>query len=501
MAKTLDLNHGPWEQVFSGQWQGHEVDFYQNPDKWTMLMIVDKEQEQDQARGILIQLTKYFTFKGMPESLVAAMGGTTLVFEKTTPSFKANYLAISSKARYAKPSQDSIHEMIEENFAELREKSEQIIESSTSYKVDLVELKNESEEIQAHLFVTPDILTGIMTSESSGVTTQVAPAKTTNDAVVLMGMNKAGEPAELIAQSFLTTIVYGKSQEIKRATHVAIESCILSNVMVVVYDDTNYFERIKTPNKNFDKEHYPTLQPIGMPVKTIAPDEVGINTKLITQDMLKEILMINDKSEQGQRAFDHIAYYYDQTKTTWDDLIRGIQQEQDPKKLFDARRAVRFLNLYKQLYPNYFKNETDTSLLISAYTKSTAQVIRIPTDAMNTPLKKATMLTIISALNDYYKGHQSSTALKLLHAIPDAGSLLPPNDSTHLGTALTSAYAQAKKIGIGFLLGLTLDQSINAQIKNEQTLYMEFVTPQEVAMKTKNGNPQRITLRPPLSAY
>lgn len=510
----LDLKHGPWTAIFSGEWKGHEVSLYQNPDMLTMLMLVDTSPE-GQAKGVLIVLNKYFTFKGSPEELATALRGYSLVFEKNTPTFRAKYFALSSSPRYAKPDQESIQETIEENFAELRQRSEQAIESSTAYQVDLTDIRNSGKDLQDKLFSEPSILTGLMvTAPGVGAVTETeggeaiadaaARAKATNEATALLGKKLTGENATEVLQSFLTTIISGSDKEVKKAAHVVLENCVLNNVITIVYDEDNYFERMKTPNQNFDREHYPELEPIGMPVKNVTLEKIGINLDLMDSKSFREILRIAGDSITGNDTYaliGEVFYKYPQGIDKLDDVIGLLLQEEDPQKMFHSRRAARFLKILEQKHPGVFRKGTDMTQFVSAYAAALSQAIRLPLQNVTPEIKKAVMLSMSSAFLNYYKERNPSSALKALHLMTNANNVMQADSEKVLDAKLIEVYKQSQQIGIGYLFGLDVDAAPHADVQSNQSLSISFVTETEVAVKEKTGKPYRAVLRPPLSAY
>ena len=275
----------------------------------------------------------------------------------------------------------------------------------------------------------------------------------------------------------------------KKAAHVVLENCVLNNVITIVYDEDNYFERMKTPNQNFDREHYPELEPIGMPVKNVTLEKIGINLDLMDSKSFREILRIAGDSITGNDTYaliGEVFYKYPQGIDKLDDVIGLLLQEEDPQKMFHS---------------GVFRKGTDMTQFVSAYAAALSQAIRLPLQNVTPEIKKAVMLSMSSAFLNYYKERNPSSALKALHLMTNANNVMQADSEKVLDAKLIEVYKQSQQIGIGYLFGLDVDAAPHADVQSNQSLSISFVTETEVAVKEKTGKPYRAVLRPPLSAY
>ena len=251
------LPHGPWKEIFYGEWTGYNINMFENPDKFTLILIYEKGKERE-IKGVMVLLNKYFVVEGDPSKLAEGLGGYSLVFGKYHPTFKTTYLIIGSGPQYSK--EEVVSETVDKAFSIVEKKSEEVMEKSKAFGVNVTELKHAKEEFSARLFSEPTLLPGLVFRET--------PEKIAEKGVVL-GKKLDGSMAEENIRNFMSTVVVGKTEQVIHNLHVILENCVLSGITGIVFDDSESFKNMGSPNTSFNYEEFPNLQPIGMPLKNL----------------------------------------------------------------------------------------------------------------------------------------------------------------------------------------------------------------------------------------
>ena len=78
--KLFKLANGPWEKLFEGKFQKHDLVLYSNPEKILMMLILEKKL--DKIEGAIVELYKVFHGIGDVESFTEALPRDVLIVTK-----------------------------------------------------------------------------------------------------------------------------------------------------------------------------------------------------------------------------------------------------------------------------------------------------------------------------------------------------------------------------------------------------------------------------------
>jgi hypothetical protein len=497
MADKLKLNHGPWSEIFLGTWSGYEVHLFENPEKFTLTIIYEKARGK--TKGMAILLNKYFMVGGDTSRLLKTLGGYALVFEKNYPSFKRRYLSLSSGPRYIDMEKELPSTAVDEAFKKIEEMSERAVELSHGLGVELTELKNAKEDEISSLFSEPILLPGIVMREGGRAPAAAVPAVKRPGAMLVLGKKITGGNAQVSIDELATTVIIGPIESRKKAVQVLMESCVLNGVSVIIFDEDGSFEKMGAPNRDFEYEAYPDLQPIGMPLKTT---DLTVDLNLIDAEMFKEIIgMSPEKESLGKTAMELISRVLKESQGSLEslsDMEEKLLTLEEEVKRFHVYRAVRMVKVCDNAYAGVFAGKIEMHRFISPYAKSMGSISRVDVSNIPQNLKKAFAFSLIKSL--YEQLRESTPELRIVVFFVRGVDIAPSAVKKRLDEALLKTLQECSQFGVGYCLGVQHGIDLNPQILESSSLRFDFITNEEAAVKEANQRAYRMKLRPTLSA-
>ncbi len=486
----MDLINGPWKTLFKGEWEGYEIELKQNPKKIILTLIYEKEKS-----GVVSTLNKFYYTEANTSKLIEDFKDYSISIEKSFPTHSSKFFGLSSGLNYS--SLELLNGMIENEFKQIEEKTEGLNEKIKEYSLNLIELNHVSEEKQKDLLADPILLLGVVTSKEMPKEAITSPAK------VLLGKNLKGEEAVEEINYFKNSLILGDEEEIKKAIHVILENLVLSGKIGIVLDDDDSFSKMNYPNREFDFEEYKELQPIGMPIKHLRINEIGINLKKMNATSLIETFCLDSENFIAEDAREIIENVFEKEKesiNSLDDLETKVMQVTDETKKFHIYRAVRWLRVLEKKYPNYFKSSIPYSKIIPSYSTAMGKIIRVEVKEEPIEIKKAFAYTLISDLKEEYKQKNYSNRLKTEVCLPNGKKFMPSNPKKEIENKLISEAQEAMDYGIGVALGAETEEEINEAITENATVKIQFVSKKEIAFMKKDATPYRIKIRENLTS-
>ena len=486
----MELSNGPWKNLFKGNWENYEIEVKQNPRKILLTLIYEKSKA-----GVISTVNKFYYTDSNPSKLMSEFKDYSLTIGKSFPTHESNFFSLSSGLNYS--SLELLNELIEKEFKEIEVKTEQLNEKIKEYSLDLIELNHVSEEKQKDLLADPVLLLGILTNKG------MPGEPLTSSVKVLLGKTLKGEEAAEEIDSFKNTLIFGSEGEVEKAIHLMLENLVLSGKIGIVFDENNSFSRMNYPNKEFDFEKYKELQPIGMPVKSVAASEVGIDLKKLSSKMLLEAFCLDSENFIGEKTNQIITSIFEKHKqeiNSLDDLETKVMEITDETKKYHVYRAVRWLRVLEKKYPDYFKGSVSYKKLIPSYSTSMGKIVRIEVEEEPKQIRKALAYSLISNLKEDYKKKNYSNNLKVMLCLPDGRNYFPSAPKKEVEDSLISEAQEALNYGIGFAVGAESEEELSDAVVEKSSLKIDFVSKQEIAFMKKEATPYRIKIRENLTS-
>jgi len=486
----MELIKGPWKNIFKGDWDGYEIEVKENPEKIILTLVYEKEKT-----GVISIINKFYYAQGNVSRLMDEFKNYSLLIEKQFPTHKSLFFSLSSGPRYS--SLELLNETIENSFKTVEQESEELNEKTKIYSINLTELKHAKIEVQKDLLSDPLMLSGLLSRKTNDLQVMTSSVK------VLLGKKTKGEEAEEEIDSFLNTLIVGEDDEIKKAVHVILENAVLAGKVGIVLDNDDSFSKMNYPNRDFNFNEYKQMQPIGMPIKHVEVNDLGINLKKLNEKILLEVFALDSKKFIDEKTRKIITSAYNESKKeleSLENLEEKVATITDETKKFYIYRAVRWLKVLEKRYPNYFKGKTEYKKLIPTYSKSMGSVIRI--DVKNQPkvIKKALVYSLAKSMMEEFKERGASSQLKTITCLIDSSSYLPLNPKKEVEQELVKVFSDSLNYGIGLCGGAETEMDVNESIVEKNTMKISFISKKEVAVKGRNSRPYRIKIRENLTS-
>jgi|GEM_PF-1767394 len=491
----LDMPRGPWKEVFHGNWGKNKIFLFKNPDLYTVTAVEDREDGE--LQGFVLFLNKYYAVAGNVSRLNTELGGYSTLLEKNLPTKKGRFFTISTGPKYTESKTKEIDSKIEEMFYNLKEKDKKLYELSKAHEVDLTELKNTSEEEESLLFNRPNLINALLNPKIKEETEEKGQK-------ILIGKKLDGRKAEENINSFKSTLIIGEKEQREKAIHILLENCVLSGVNGIVFDDSNDYDNLSSPNIEFPHEEYSDIQPIGMPVRNLKPGEVQINLRHIDSKGFREILDIPKESKKE----------YTGKKTS--EIIDRIVNEEDPRSLKDIEkelatgkeevekfhryRGIRWMKVMNQIYPDFINGETDLKSLVSAYLQSMGSIIRIDISMLPPEMKRAFAYSFLRGLYEENKQEGFTRRMRAMVIMPKGEIHAPKNPTQRLQENTLEVLSDANAYGIGYALGTERKINIHPPLVKKASMIQEFTGRKQVALQPEKRKPYRVDLRPYLTS-
>ena len=489
IIRIMEMSNGPWKEIFKGLWSNYEVIVYENPDKIVLTNIY--EEKQGAIVGIVSILNKFFVFEGNASRLGEKTRGFSVIFEKHYPGFTAKYYSVSTGPRFSKP--DLLNDNLREAFDALNKEVQATVENSRILGIDLIDLKNADERYSEKLLSEPILLQGMM------MRTTLEGAPSTKAFNTIIGKKLTGEIAEEEVQGFIRSVMIGTDPFKKQVAQVVMENCVLAGVNSIIFDDKDNFTRMNLPNSNFDMKTYSNLQPIGMPIRTFQPQEIKIDLNLLNKELFREILKINGNlGEESAQLLDDIIEKHE--LKTLEDIEEKLLTITIEAKKFHMYRAIRWIRVIKNQYPELFAGKTNLEGLIPKYMRSMGSITRIDLSGLSPNIKTIFIYSIMKSLVDSYKEKRSSGDMKVISFLLNAEKHVPERTKKESQRALVSVVQESSSYGVGFCLGTPNENILEKDFVHNNTIRFDYIKQKEVAVKPLTKRAYRMSLRPTLSS-
>ncbi len=496
----IDFPRGPWKEIFKGEWTKNKIFLFKNPDLYTITAVEDREDGE--LQGFVLFLNKYYAAAGNVSRMNTELGGYSTLIEKNQPTKKGRFFTISTGPNYVEPKTKEIDAKVEEMFYELKEKDKKLYELSKAHEVDLTELKNAGEEEEELLFSKPNLINSLL------------QPKTTKEEVestgqqILIGKKLDGRKAEENINNFKSTVIIGKEERRKKAIHILLENCVLSGVNGVIFDDSNKYNDLSSPNMEFPHQAYPNLQPIGMPVRNLEPGEIQVNLNHMDSKSFREIINLPKGEKQEEypgkttgEIMDRIINKKElRSLKDVEKHLMDIKERKEEVEKFHRYRGIRWTKVINQVYPDFIDGKMDLKSLVSAYLQSMGTVIRIDTSMLPPEMKRAFTYSFLKTLYEENKQEGFTKRLRAMVIMPKGEIHVPKNPNQRLQEKTLEVLTDADAYGIGYAIGTEKEVNIYPPLKEKASMIQEFTGRKETAIQPKERKPYRVKLRPYLTS-
>ncbi len=491
------VRNGPWEQIFSGNMEGFEIEIHSNPKSLILVTVIEKENEEIQ--GAVIEIYKVFFAEGSIEDFIETLPKEATVLLKHEPKETLKFMLLSSSPSYVKYEENVFCDEAEDLIEKINTSSSMMKDFSKAYDLQLTELDKSPERIKSSFFsqslIAPLLIPKGMENKNSAESTLQITGKGT----VMLGLTKANtmikEPLELMMK---TTIFGSTPKDRKHVIHLIAEGALLDNTPVLIFDRDKSFIGLNKPNpdEKILKEYGIDLEPMGFPIKHFTREEFNIDLNLISIKGLLELIGMKEGEEQNI-----ISKLIKDTKPkSIKELIEAAKKlpTRDESKITNKYRSIRILSLIDNKYKGLFNGENNIKEITKSSGKTIGRVGIIHLEGLD---ETALSLLIHSMLKGIYLEYsKSKQKINSMIFLPEIKPILYSKNNSIITKEIIELLDKLKSVGIGFALSSDRPIDLRKEIMKISEAEIFLINRNDVGVKVAKSKQFRIKLNPTLSA-
>lgn len=494
--ELFKLANGPWEKLFEGKFQKHELVLYSNPEKILMMLILEKKL--DKIEGAIVELYKVFHGIGDVESFTETLPRDILIVTKHDEKQTMKFLMLGSKPTYVNWNETDFTKEVDSLVKKLETSSSMIKDVSKAYELTLQEISESNPDVQTAFFTQPMLVPLMATSSHT-----IGPAPETGDGLkaltkgdIVIGLTrdkkKIVEPLALFKSVIVSE---GMDKDRIRVLQVLGESALLANTPVIFVDKDKSFAGIGEASKEdaeLDK-YQVEIDPLGFPIKNYKPtSNVKVDLNLISPDGVAEIFGIGDKDfprilrlvlSQGEvTTIDELA-----------DKTSGVEQTEEFSE-FQIQKTARILKLMNIIYPGLFGGANEMSSIMKKGASNIARASVIDFSLLD---HRGSVLLVHSLVKGALK--ESANGGRVMTIIPKAEFLQAKGKQHKISKEIYSTLNELTAKGSLFVLATKKVIDIDSETRKNAMVKINIVSGNDVGIRLKEKKSYRVLIRPTLS--
>ena len=494
------LRNGPWNVVFAGEFQGHEMEIVANPEQVMLVSIYEKTGQE--YSGVVMQTFRVYSAVGELETFVESLEQEAVILSRHDGKRTIQFLALAGKPGYAKAGDEEVAALADRLMAAIQAFSKRTIDVAKSFDVHLTPLGESSGATKQAFFSQPMVLP-MLAREKETIAMEKEEAEAEKGIVgtaVMLGTTKDGKMVREPLQMFQRTLVTDGTVEQRNAfIRIFVESFLLGNVPVVVFERGNSLSGIDHPTEKMAElqSHGVDIEPIGFPTKVFEPGRnIGINLNAMNAASILEMFGCDDKEAEkilsralGKGNLKGIP-----------DLAAHIESFSDEEEVnqFLKRRLERIALLVDAIYPGLFSGPNDIEEIAKTWFRKIGRASIVKMDAVDPRAFIFIVDGLANELLGIFRKQGEAKNPRILVAIPDISPVFAIKRNPTLQD-LEKALAEMKKFGIGFVIGSERRSDLGKEMLVLMETKASVVKENDVAIDLPNSKNYRIVPRPSLS--
>ncbi len=495
--ELFKLVSGPWEKIFFGNFQEHEVEIYSNPEKILLVLIFEKKL--DLVQGAIVEMYKVFYAEGEVSAFTETLPREVIGLVKHDEKMTLKFFLLGSKPVYVPWSEDVFLNQTDSLIKRLEASSNMVKDISKAYGLSLKEI-HECDEMVRSAFFTQPLIPLILSTSSHSMSFQQEQALSIKSDV-LLGLTKDKKKVfEPLAAFFSTIISEGKETDRALVMQVISESALLVNVPVVFFDFNKSFVGLGEATKDIEKlqKYLVDLDPLGFPVRLLnAVYDVKVDINVLSYEVVSEIFSIgdNDFAKVMNKAVKNKRF------ATLNDLLEFVQQmRSDPDFTeFEVFKAVRVMRLIESMNPNLFGGYVDIEDMAKQGSAGIARASVINMQGLNDKASALLIYSFVKNAANYFSAKGKSQAIRLIINIPKGSLLKEVEGATLISKEISSMLVASQENGVAFLIGADHSIDISQELRSSAKAKIDIVFNNDVGVQLKNSRAYRVLVRPTLS--
>lgn len=495
------LRQGPWRTVFEGTFEGHEMEIGVNPEQAMLVMLFEKDRSS--ISGVIMQSYYLFSAVGEAETFLESLQNEAVILSRHDGKQTLQFLAVPSRPVFSKPIEEEVAKNAEILLKQAAEAGTKTASIAKSFDLQLTPLAKCSSSVKQAFFSQP-IVIPMLAKEGQAIEIEkeeaIVETGSTEGAAVVLGMTKAGRHVKEPLQIFNRVLVTdGTLPQRVHAIQIIVESYLLANTSVVIFDG----------EKNFDGLAHPTskkselqgsgigIEPIGFPTKEFIPGEnVKINLNLMNPAGLLQFFGCEDK--EMQKIFE--AGLRKGSVESTQQLIENIESldESAAENQFLKKRCERAAKLMDITYPELLDGGSNVEEIAKSWYSKIGRASIVNTGGLDARELTLLFYSLSKELAELCRQQPNTGKPKLMVCIPQVEKVFSVIDNIVLSDFI-KVLAEMKRFGIGFVLGSEKVADLPKEVKTIIETRFGIIKENDVAIDMPNAKNYRLFLRPTLS--
>ncbi|HLC92106.1 MAG TPA: hypothetical protein VJH23_00160 [archaeon] len=492
------IGNGPWEKLFSGVFQEHDIELYSNPDR--ILLVLIYEKKLDVLEGAIAEVYKVFHAKGEVEAFTETLPREALIITKHDERSTMKFLLLGSKPNYVRWIEAEFIEEVDAMVKRLSTSSAMMKDVSKAYELTLSEIGESEQEVQTAFFAQP-MLVPILTTASHGSVFQEPQIKPITKGEIMLGItrdrSRVIEPLALFTKTIITD---GEEKDRNRALQVIGESALLSNVPAVFVDFNRKFIGIGEANKNAGElqKYDVNVDALGFPARVLKSREsIRIDLNLLNTEGTAELFGVGEKDFPRilRMALDAGPV------ATMNELVERVSNTAQTEEFseFKIRKAARILKLMDVIYPNLFGGQNDIEDMAKQGLANIARASLLEFEAMDQRASLLLFHSVMRGIYEYAKKKGKSSEVRLMVIIPHVHYLKGKGRQQIDVDDIASILKDLQGFGVSFAIAADSLIDVNQEIKNVANAKLNVVSENDLGVQLINRKAYRVLVRPTLS--
>ncbi len=498
------LGKGPWQAIFQGTFQEHEMEILHNPESVLLVVIYDKEN--DSRAGAILECFKVFSAEGELEGFIDNAKTDSLTIIKHSQGQDYAFFLLSASPTYANYEEESMQKEIDFLIDSVNNNARIVKGMAIAADIKLKELHSCSPEIQKAFFSQPLTLASLYavkeTSQKkhAGIE-EIKIEETLTAGVILLGLGKDNKPVKEPVALFEKTIVEGgKEEERMHAVRVIVESALLSKATVVLLDQKKLFSGMSNPTtetKELQKFGV-QFEPIGFPVKEFkVPDEVRVQISMLNPKGLADAIGLGEGETLDALMEIMKNAEYDSIEA----LVNAVESKSIAQKVpeYQKARVARVLRLIDIRYPGLFNGKNNIPEISKEWAKGLGRAAIIDLSGKDDRAMLLVAHSVVKGMLEHFKEKGKTKTLRAIIFLPKAHHILPAMSTNYLVKEISESLWQLKAYGVGFLIETEHETEVSEETVKITEATISIINGHDAGIQLKGKRNYRVKLRPTLS--
>lgn len=500
-TELFKIGDGPWQTIFQGDYHAHETIALLNQNSVVLTIIFEKDEEN--VTGALVELFKVFHAIGSIEAFVEAIPREAKAIFKHKQGETQKFLMISSGSSYVKYREELFQLEINLLMKRIENLSNLLSEVSKAFELELRELNESPAEVQDGFFAEtflPQIIIpkSERREEREEETKEEIPISFAKE--VVLGLNQKGllmrEPINYFQKTLITGPDEGKR---KHLLHILSEGALLSDITTILFDWNNEFDGLSEPTRKLEELKKANLEtePIGFPIKHfLIGEEIKLDLRYLDPKALLQRFGV--KENEATKIIEE--YWSISNANSLKELIEYMKKLQIKEAAeFHKQRAVRILQLIEQAYPKMIEGKNNYEAITKNWIKAIGRAVLIQLKKTDERLALLIINNLLKGITDFLKQKGKTANMRIMIILPKARKAIPLNPEFQLSKEITKSLIDMTQFGGGYIMEEEKEIDLDKEITMQTETFLSIIMGNDAAIKFKNKQQYRISLRPALS--